>query len=145
MAATLIAADATVAVAALVTWHERHKAAGAAIESALARKALVLPALVVVESYAILTSLPAQHRLAHADAFHLLRTSFASAKIATPRKRDIWPAIRQWSVNAAGGNAAFDALIVDVARAAGAKTLLTFRRQELERVAGSGIEVIEPV
>lgn len=143
--AALIAADATVLVAAVVAWHERHEAACAAVETALTRKTLVLPAPAVIESYAILTRLPAHHRLAHADAFHLLRSSFGTARVAGPRTRDTWSTLRRWSVAPVGGSEAFDALIVDIARDAGAKSLLTFRRTELERLAGAGLEIVEPV
>ncbi|MBV8517141.1 MAG: PIN domain-containing protein [Acidobacteria bacterium] len=143
--ATGVAADATVVVAALVSWHERHRAACAALESALARKALVLPAPVLVESYAILTSLPAQHRLGHPEAFHLLRSNFSSARVVGPRTRDAWSQLRRWSVDAIGGGDAYDAALVDAAIEAGAKTLLTFRVKELERVAGTAIELVEPV
>ncbi|HEX8170888.1 MAG TPA: PIN domain-containing protein [Thermoanaerobaculia bacterium] len=141
----LVAADATVVVAALVTWHERHRAAGAAIEQALARKALVLPAPALVESYAILTRLPAQHRLAHADAFHLLRSSFAAAKLSGLRASETWSLLRKWSVAPVGGGETWDAMLIDAAIEAGAKTLLSFRRSELERIAASAIEVVEPV
>ena len=143
--ATLTAADATVTVAAVVGWHERHKEASAAIEAALARKALMLPAPVLFESYAILTRLPAQHRLTHADAFHLLRSSFGTARLTGLRTRDTWSLIRRWSVVPVGGNDVYDAMLIDAAREAGAKVLLTFRRAELERIAGTGIEIVEPV
>ena len=141
----LIAADATVTVAAVIAWHERHKEAAAAVESALARRALVLPAAVLVESYATLTRLPAQHRLAHADAFHLLRSSFSAARLVGLRTRDTWSMLRRWSVDSVGGGDSFDASVIAAAREAGAKMLLTFRRAELERIAGTGIEIVEPV
>lgn len=140
-----VAADATVLVASVIAWHERHRAAANAVEAALARKALVIPAPSLVESYALLTLLPAQHRLAHADAFHLLRSSFSTARVAGPRTRDTWSALRRWSVAPIGGSDAFDALLLDIAKEAGAKTLLTFRRSELERLAIPGIELVEPV
>jgi predicted nucleic acid-binding protein len=143
--AVLTAADTSVIVAALIGWHERHEPACSAIEAALARKSLVIPAPALLDSYAVLTRLPAQHRLTHADAFHLLRSSFATARIAAPKNRDAWSALRRWSVNALGGSDAYDAQIVEIARDAGAKTLLTFRRAELERMAISGIEIVEPV
>lgn len=145
MPAPPIAADATVLVAAVVAWHERHEPAASALESALGRKALVIPSPALVESYALLTGLPAQHRLTHADAFHLLRSSFATARLAGPRTRDTWSALRRWSVEPLGGNDAWDAQIVEIAKEAGAKTLLSFRRLELERLTISGIEIVEPV
>ena len=145
MAIALVAADATVLVAGVIGWHERHRAAATALEAALGRKALVIPAPALVESYAVLTSLPAQHRLAFADAFHLLRSSFSTARLVGPRTRDTWSSLRRWSVAPIGGTDACDALLLDMAREAGAKTLLTFRRNDLERLALPGIDVIEPV
>jgi predicted nucleic acid-binding protein len=140
-----IAADATVVVAALVGWHERHDPAAAALEAALARKTLVVPAPVLLQSYSVLTLLPAQHRLTHADAFHLLRSSFGTARVAGPRTRDAWSSLRRWSVAPIGGSEVFDAQVLEIAREAGAKSLLTFRRNELERLAIAGLELVEPV
>ena len=141
----LVAADATVLVAAVVSWHERHRAAAGAIENALARKALVVPSTALLDAYAILTRLPAQHRLTHADAFHLLRSSFGTVRTAGPRARDAWSMLRRWSVAPIGGSDTYDAQLVEIARDAGAKTLLTFRRSELEHLAIPGIEIVEPV
>jgi predicted nucleic acid-binding protein len=138
---SLVACDATVIAAALVAWHERHASASSALENALARKALVIPAPALIEAYATLTSLPAQHRLTHADAFHLLRSSFSTAKIPGPKPRDTWSTLRR----PIGGNDTFDAMILEIAKDAGAKTLLSFRRRELELLAVPGIEVVEPV
>lgn len=143
--ATLIAADATVLVAAVIAWHERHRAAATALEAALARKTLLLPAPALIESYSVLTLLPAQHRLVHADAFHLLRSSFATARLVGPRTRDTWSSLRRWSVAPIGGTDVYDALLLAIAKDAGAKTLLTFRRNDLERLAVPGIELVEPV
>lgn len=142
---SLTSADASVIVAAVVSWHERHRAAASAIEAALARKALVLPAPAVMDAYAILTRLPAQHRLSHADAFHILRSSFATARVVGPKTRDAWSLLRRWSVAPIGGSDVYDAQIVEIAKDAGVKTLLSFRRAELERLAIAGIEIVEPV
>ena len=141
----LIAVDATVIVAALVAWHERHEPAAAALEAALARKSLVIPAPVLTESYSLMTRLPAQHRLTHADAFHLLRSSFATARVVASKTRDAWTMLRRWSVAGIGGNDVFDLAVVEIAQEAGAKSLLTFRKAELERLAVPGIELVEPV
>ena len=141
----LVGTDATVLVAAVISWHERHRAAAGALEAALARRSLVIPSTALLDAYAILTRLPAQHRLAHADAFHLLRSSFGSARVAGPRTRDAWSMLRRWSVAPIGGSDAYDAQLVEIARDAGAKTLLTFRRNELEKLAVPGIEIVEPV
>jgi predicted nucleic acid-binding protein len=144
-APALVAADASVIIAALVAWHERHQPAAAAIETALGRKRLVIPVPSLIESYAILTKLPAQHRLAHADAFHLLRSSFSTARTAAPRTRDTWSMLRRFSVAPTGGNDVYDAVMMQVVIESGAKTLLTFRRRELERLGATGVELVEPV
>lgn len=139
-----VAVDASVMVAALVAWHESHEQAAAAVEAALARKALVVPLPALFEAYALLTRLPAQHRLATADAYHLLRSSFGGARIAGLRTRDSWSLLRRWSVAGIGGGDSSDAAVVEAAREAGAKTLLTFRRRDIERLA-TGMEIVEPV
>lgn len=140
-----VAADASVLVAAVVSWHERHRAAMSAVETALARKALIVPAPAIVDAYAILTRLPAQHRLTHADAFHILRSSFSAARIAGPRTRDTWSVLRRFSVAPIGGSDTYDAQMIEIAKEAGAKTLFSFRRADLERLAIPGIEIVEPV
>lgn len=145
MSVSLVACDATIIAAALVAWHERHESAATALESALARKALVIPSPVLLDAYATLTSLPAQHRLTHADAFHLLRSSFSTAKIPGPKPRDTWSVLRRWSVAPIGGNDTYDAQLIEIAKEAGARSLLTFRRRELEALAIAGIEIVEPV
>ena len=143
--ATLIAADASVLVAAVVSWHERHRAAASALEAALGRKSLIVPAPALHDAYAILTRLPAQHRLPHADAFHILRSSFSTARVAGPKARDGWSMLRRWSVAPIGGSDAYDALVIEIARDAGARSLLSFKRADLERLAIPGIEILEPV
>jgi predicted nucleic acid-binding protein len=145
VAASPIAADSSVIIAGLVAWHERHTPCAAALEGALARKALVIPVPALIESYAVLTKLPAQHRLAHADAFHLLRSSFSTARTAAPRTRDTWSMLRRLSVAPTGGNDVYDAVMMQVVVESGAKTLLTLRRRELERLGVTGVELLEPV
>src|SRR5262245_45928273 len=64
-------------VAAVCTWHDAHEAARAAIERRLRQAEVMLvagPAL--VEAYAVLTRLPAPHRLAASDAAALLDANF---------------------------------------------------------------------
>jgi hypothetical protein len=105
----------------------------------------VIPVVALVEAYAVLTSLPANHRLTHADAYHILQSSFATARLASHGARETWPMLRGWSVSAVGGAESWDGMLVEAARAAGARTLLTFRRRELERLGLQGLEILEPV
>jgi predicted nucleic acid-binding protein len=64
-------------VAAVCTWHEHHAAAAAEIEGRLERQEqLAVPAPALVETYAVLTRLPAPHRVSAADAWTLVKVNF---------------------------------------------------------------------
>jgi predicted nucleic acid-binding protein len=69
--------DSNCLVAVVSPWHEHHEAATAELGRRLDRgdtMALAAPAL--VEAYAVLTRLPAPHRLSPADAYRLLDVNF---------------------------------------------------------------------
>ena len=64
-------------VAAVCSWHERHAVVAAELERRLAaRGRLAIPAHALVEAYAVLTRLPAPHRIAPADAWAVLSANF---------------------------------------------------------------------
>ena len=75
--AACFAADTSVIVASLLTWHEHHAPSRRALETAMDDAPLVIPVPALVESYAVLTRLPAPHRLSPRDAHVLLRENFA--------------------------------------------------------------------
>jgi hypothetical protein len=73
------ALDTSVMVAAVCAWHEHHGRAITAIERHLRRSdRLTVAAHAVAEAYAVLTRLPAPHRLATADAWRLVHTNFVA-------------------------------------------------------------------
>ena len=77
MSRRLFALDTSCMVAAVCGWHVQHAAAAAEIERRLDRgERMVIAAHAVAEAYAVLTRLPAPHRLAPADAWTLVRTNF---------------------------------------------------------------------
>ena len=64
-------------IAAVCTWHEFHDHAAAELEMRLGRgERMVAVGPALVEAYAVLTRLPAQHRLAPADAIAMLESNF---------------------------------------------------------------------
>jgi predicted nucleic acid-binding protein len=69
------AVDASVVVAALLTWHEAHEPAFAALATAVEEGGFVLPISALIECYAVLTRLPAAHRLRPSDAAGLLESA----------------------------------------------------------------------
>ncbi len=73
----MIAADTSVVVAALASWHEGHEQASAAVG-----KGVRLPAHCLMESYSVLTRLPPPHRMEPGMAQALLRARFPEAPLA---------------------------------------------------------------
>src|ERR1700688_2804826 len=69
--------DTSCMVAAVCAWHEHHTAATAHIEQQLYEGAgVVVTGPALVEAYAVLTRLPAPHRLSPADAWAVLEANF---------------------------------------------------------------------
>jgi predicted nucleic acid-binding protein len=68
------AVDSSVLVAALLSWHEAHSPAFAALSAAVEEGELLLPSSSLIECYSVLTRLPAAHRLSPSDAAGLLES-----------------------------------------------------------------------
>src|SRR6266496_3062792 len=92
----MIAVDSSVIVAALLAWHQKHQPAARALERALGSKSgLVIPSHALFESYAVMTRLPAPHRLAPVDAVQLLQNNFGTVRRATFSSRSVWPVVQR--------------------------------------------------
>lgn len=74
----MTALDTSVCVPALLAWHEHHEACREVAAGAS------LPAHVVVESYSVMTRLPAPHRVDSTTAEHLLRRWEGNAVLVAP-------------------------------------------------------------
>jgi len=138
------ALDSSCMVAAVCTWHERHAAVAAAIEQRLGRgERLVTAAHALVETYAVLTRLPAPHRVSPSDAWTLIRTNFV-----TPAKLTALPAARHAALletlaaQAVSGGRAYDALISATFERALPVDLLTLNPRHFD--ARAGLTVVEP-
>lgn len=138
----MIALDTSVVVAALLTWHEQHARAARAVAAALEVDP-VLPVHVLVETYAVLTRLPAPHRIAPQIAIELLTENFADVKLAQLPSRGVWPLLRRLGAQQLAGGISYDALIVEAAKEAGATRLLTLNARDYARL-DVGIEVVTP-
>lgn len=131
----MIALDSSIIVAALLSWHEKQKAAARAVERALASKeGIVIPSHALVESYAVMTRLPPPHRLAPTDALALLRANFAATRLASITTRGVWPLIERLAAAGLGGGITYDALILESATEAGASALLTLNERDYDRL-----------
>jgi predicted nucleic acid-binding protein len=105
----MTAADTSVVVAAFASWHERHDAARRALDSG--------PRLIehcALETYSVLTRLPAPHRAAGDLVREFLAARFSDPLLRlSPRAfRDFLLALPTFAVT---GGAAYDALVAATA------------------------------
>lgn len=101
----MIALDTSVVVAALLGWHEAHEQARRAARGG------GIPAHALVESYAVLTRLPAPHRVAPGVASRLLAGWFPSVRIFVPSPELARSVVGRLAAAGIGGGAAYDALV----------------------------------
>lgn len=106
------AVDTSVVVAGLCTWHPDHDAARAV----LAARPVGL-AHVLVESFSVLTRLPATRRLDPAIALTAVRRAFPKAPIGLPPS-SIAPLLKRLVLAGISGGATYDALVAETARRA---------------------------
>lgn len=131
-------------VAVLVDWHEHHVAAARAVSLRLeAGEAMVLAAPALVETYAVLTRLPAPHRLAPADAQALLEANFGGHPVATLDGGTYRSLVREAPGLSLSGGRIYDAVIARCAVRAAVETLLTFNERHF-RGLESELEIIVP-
>ena len=132
-------------VAAVCTWHERHAAAIAGIEQRLDRgERLTVAAHSLLEAYAVLTRLPAPHRLAPADAWALVKANFVNtATVVALNGAAHIALLNRLAKMGIGGGRSYDAVIATCAGQAKVDALLTFNPRHFDP-APEGVAVIEP-
>ena len=131
----MIAVDSSVIVAALLRRHENHEAAARALDRALgSADGVVIPAHALIESFSVLTRLPAGYRLAPADALDLLRKNFGSVPLTALPARRVWSVLDHLVDQNLGGGVAYDAVILEAAIDGGAKSLLTSNPRDYEKL-----------
>ncbi|GAA5160552.1 PIN domain-containing protein [Ornithinimicrobium tianjinense] len=130
--------DTSVLVPALLSWHQHHAAARAALAGGLT----VLPGHVLLETYSVLTRLPAPHRISPSDA----RTALASLEarpLLLPPERHVH-LIGQLARVGLGGGAVYDALVAATALEHEVE-LLTLDRRAVRayEVVGAAFRVVQ--
>jgi predicted nucleic acid-binding protein len=146
MAPAATAVDTSVIVASLLAWHEHHRASLRSLERALDDAPLVVPAAALVESYAVMTRLPAPHRLSPRDAHTLLRENFeSSAQVESLTGAEYWSMLASLASRSISGGRTYDAQILTAALKSGAGRLLTLNVTDFAALAGEDIEVRSPL
>jgi len=138
--------DTSCIVAAVCGWHENHTPAREAINRRLGQAEIMLvagPAL--IEAYAVLTRLPAPHRLAAADAVALLDSNFiALGRVVALDAGAYRTLVRQAPGDGITGGRTYDAVIAACALKGKATTLLTLNEQHFAQFAAAGLEIVVP-
>jgi predicted nucleic acid-binding protein len=142
----VFALDTSCMIAAICAWHEQHAAAAREIERHLEQgERMAISAHAIVETYAVLTRLPAPHRLSAADAWALVESNFVERRSIVALGSGAYIALlRLLAKQGLGGGRTYDGIIAACARESNATTLLTFNRRHFEPPP-DGVEVIEPL
>ena len=138
--------DTSCMIAAVCSWHVHHSRASAEIERRLQRRERMLVAApALIEAYAVLTRLPAPHRLSPSDALSLLEANFLQAGKTVALSSESYSALlRQAPANGIAGGRSYDAVIAYCAAQTRASALLTFNETDFAWARTLGIEVIVP-
>jgi predicted nucleic acid-binding protein len=116
------AADTSLVVAAFASWHENHEAARRALDGGLR-----LIEHCALETYSVLTRLPAPHRTSSAVVREFLGTRFPQPflRLSAQAYRDFILGLPDYDVT---GGAAYDALVAATAAACGLGLVTCDRR-----------------
>ena len=119
--------DTSALVAAVSSWHEHHDRTCAEIERRKrGNEQLVVAAHSLAETYAVLTRLPAPHRLRAADAIALIERNWKDTPIMNLTGTETWNALHEAQRRAMIGGQMYDALIAVAALKAEASTIITW-------------------
>lgn len=129
--------DTSVAVPLLVTSHVAHRS----VSAALGDRAAALAGHALHETYAVLTRLPGDARVAPADAVRLLEERFETAAVLNSRSVRSAPAL--FAAAGIAGGATYDGLVALAARSAGLPLATRDRRaQSTYRLLNVTVEML---
>ena len=136
--------DTSTLVAAVSSWHEHHDRSCAEIERRDgSNEQLVIAAHSLAETYAVLTRLPAPHRLRAADAIALIERNWRDTPILHLTGSEMWHALSEAQRRTLIGGQMYDVLIAVAALKAEASTIITWNVRHYEAFAPS-IAVVAP-
>jgi len=138
------AVDTSVVVAALLGWHEHHKAARSALDRVLISGRLILPAPTLMESYSVMTRLPSPHRIAVSDAVALLEETFQHVPVIALAADEHWSLLRRLEEKRISGGRAYDGHILACARKSECGCLYTFNERDFLALDEPDIEIVRP-
>lgn len=139
--------DTSCMVAAVCSWHADHEATAAEISRRLsAGEKLVTAASALVEAYAVLTRLPAPHRLSAADALTLLDANFMGpGHVVSLNSQSYVRLLRHAPALEIRGGNTYDAVIASCALQARAGALLTLNEVHFKIWESSRLKIVVPI
>lgn len=119
--------DTSCIIAALCAWHEHHEATRAEVERCGGDDAsLLVAAPSLVEAFAVLTRLPAPHRLSVEDAWRILESNWEDAEVIALTASEYWRVLKDCRKGGISGGHVYDAVIAACAKKAHADQILTW-------------------
>jgi predicted nucleic acid-binding protein len=105
----------------------------------------VICAQVLLESFAVLTRLPAPYRIPLRQAERLLAANFSEVvAVCGVLDSDLWTTLDRAAERQAGGGKVYDTIIAQATARAGASVLLTWNVRDFLAVAPPGLEIRAP-
>ncbi len=146
MTRVVVALDTSCMVAAVSPWHLQNRAARTAIDGQRdLGRTLAIPAPALVETYSVLTRLPAPHRLAPEVAWQLIEENYLrDGEVVTLPTASYMRLVRSAARDGHTGGRIYDLVIAECARDSHAVALLTLNSQHFDPPP-EGIEVIDPL
>ena len=125
--------DTSALIAAVSSWHEHHDRTRVELERRKrSNEELVVAAHSLAETYAVLTRLPAPHRLRAADAIALIERNWKDTPIIHLTGLEMWNALREAQQRTLIGGQMYDVLIAVAALKAEASTIITWNVRHYE-------------
>jgi predicted nucleic acid-binding protein len=145
-AAATFFVDTSCIIAAVCGWHKHHPEAAAEIERRLeGKERLATAAHALAEAYAVLTRMPAPHRLAPADALALLEGNFIDgARVIALDAEGYRSLLKRAARDGLSGGRTYDAIIAECAVRAEAAALLTFNARHFQALDAAQVRVVVP-
>ena len=130
--------DTSALVAAVSSWHEHHDRTCAEIERREhGKEEMVIAAHSLTETFAVLTRLPAPHRLRVTDAIDLIESNWRDTPTVHLTGAEMWSALREAQRRTMSGGRMYDVLIALAALKAEATTTITWNVRHYEAFAPS--------
>ncbi len=104
---------------------------------------MILAAATIVEAFAVLTRLPAPHRLSGQDAFTLLESNWGRAEVVILNASEYWRVLKNCRDQSITGGQVYDAVIAACASKGRADRLLTWNFEHFAPFQGD-FEVTVP-